>query len=293
MLPSTSGGTSDLIARLFALRLEEFLGQPVVIETRPGAAGKIALERVAGAAPDGYTLLLANNGANAIAQVGGGPSSVEPGKPFAPVTMLARLPIVIAVTPALGVDTLPGLIARARSNPGALFYASSGAGSTSHLAAELLFQRAGVRLVHIPYPGTAAAVKDVLSGEVPVLFTHLGTVAGLMRAGQLRALAVTGDHRMADFPDVKTVAEAGYPGFDITTWHGVVAPANTPEPVIMRLHAELVRTVAIPEVQRRLAAMGMESVGNTPEQFAEAISADVSHWAEVVRAIGSHERVMP
>ena len=119
-------------------------------------------------------------------------------------------------------------------------------------------------------------MKDVLSGEVPVLFTHLGTVAGLMRAGQLRALAVTGDHRMADFPDVKMVAEAGYPGFDITTWHGVVAPANTPEPVIMRLHAELVRTVAIPEVQRQLAAMGMEPVGNTPEQFAEAISAEMA-----------------
>jgi len=138
VLPSTSGGTSDLIARLFAARLEDFLGQPVVIETRPGAAGKIALERVASAAPDGYTLLLANNGANAIAQVGGGPVSMDPGKSFAPVTMLARLPIVIAITPALGVATLPELIARARSAPGALFYASSGEGSTSHLAAELL-----------------------------------------------------------------------------------------------------------------------------------------------------------
>jgi tripartite-type tricarboxylate transporter receptor subunit TctC len=287
VLPSTVGGTSDLIARLFAARLEEALGQPVVIEARPGAAGKIAVERVASAAPDGYTLLLANNGANAIAQIEKGDSSLDPGKMFAPVTMLARLPIVIAVTPAMGIDTLPGLIARARSAPAAIFYASSGTGSTSHLAAELLCKRAGIRLAHIPYAGTSAAVKDVLSGDIPVLFTHLGTVAGLLRAGQLKALAVTGDHRMADFPDVKTVAETGYPGFDVTTWHGVVAPANTPDPVIMRLYAELVREVGIPDVQRQLAAMGMEPVGNTPEQFAYAISADVRRWAEVVRTIGN------
>ena len=200
--------------------------------------------------------------------------------------MLARLPIVIVVTPALGVDTLPALIARARSAPGALFYASSGAGSTSHLAAELLFQRAGVRLVHIPYPGTSAAVKDVLAGDVPVLFTHLGTVAGLMRAGQLRALAVTGDHRMAEFPEVMTVAESGYPGFDVTTWHGVVAPANTPEQIVMRLHAELVR--ALGESRRaadslRPWAWSLSAI--RPEQFSDAIGADARRWAEVVRAM--------
>jgi tripartite-type tricarboxylate transporter receptor subunit TctC len=287
VLPSTVGGTSDLIARLVSARLEEALGQPVVIEPRPGAAGKIAVERVASAAPDGYTLLLANNGVNAIVAAGRDNSAMDPGKVFAPVTMLARLPIVVVVTPALGIDTLPGLIARARSAAGALSYASSGVGSTSHLAAELLFQRARVRLLHVPYAGTSAAVKDVLSGEVPVLFTHLGTVAGLLRGRQLRALAVTGDHRMAGFPEVKTVAEVGYPGFDITTWHGVVAPANTPDPVIMRLYVELVRMVGIPDVQRQLSAMGMEPVGNTSEQFADAINADVRRWAEVVPTMGT------
>ena len=287
VLPSTVGGTSDLLARIFAAKLEVALGQPIVIEPRPGASGRIAVERVANAAPDGYTLLLSNNGANAIVPAGQGAPAMDTEKLFAPVIMLARLPIVIAVTPGLGIETLPGLIARARSAPDALSYASSGAGSTSHLAAVLLFQRAGVRLVHVPYAGTSAAVKDVLSGEVPVLFTHLGTVAALMRAGQLRALAVTGDHRMAEFPEVKTVAESGYLGFDITTWHGVFAPANMPQPIVMRLHAELLRIVELRDVQKQLGTMGMEPVGNTPEQFAAAISADVRRWADVVRAMGT------
>jgi len=287
VLPSTIGGTSDLVARLFAARLEDSLGQPVVIEARPGAAGRIAIDRVAAAAPDGYTLLLANNGANAIVPAERGFAAIDDPRSFVPVTMLARLPIVIVVTPTLGVGTLAELIAVARNDTAKpLFYASSGAGSTSHLAAELLFRRAGVRVVHIPYAGTSAAVKDVLSREVPVLFTHLGTVAGLVHAGQLRALAVTGDHRMVDFPDVRTVAESGYPGFDVTTWHGVVAPAGTPEAVSARLHAELARAVADPEVRRQLAAMGMEAVESTPEQFAEAMSIDARRWAEVIRRMG-------
>jgi tripartite-type tricarboxylate transporter receptor subunit TctC len=201
--------------------------------------------------------------------------------------MVARLPIVIVVTPALNVGTLSELIAVARNATAKpLFYASSGAGSTSHLAAELLFRRAGVSVVHIPYAGTSAAVKDVLAGDVPVLFTHLGTVTGLVQARQLRALAVTGDHRLADFPDVRTVAESGYPGFDVTTWHGVVAPAGTPEAVIARLHAELARAVADPEVRRQLAAMGMEAVESTPEQFAEAMSADARRWASILQRMG-------
>ena len=287
VLPSTVGGTSDLVARLFASRLEEGLGQPFVIEPRPGAAGRIAVDRVAGAAPDGYTLLLANNGANAIVPADQGSAAIDAGGMLAPVTMLVRLPIVIAVTPALGVDTLPDLIARARgAATGPLFYASSAVGSTSHLAADLLCRRAGIRMVHVPYAGTSAAVKDVLSGEVPVLFTHLGTVAGLVRAGQLRALAVTGDHRMEEFPDLKTVAEMGYPGYDVTTWHGVMAPASTPGPVIARLYGEFARALGDPEVQRQLAVMGMEPVGSTPEQFADAIRADVRRWAEMARAMG-------
>jgi tripartite-type tricarboxylate transporter receptor subunit TctC len=285
VLPSTVGGTSDLIARLIESRLAEALGQPIVIEARPGASGRIALERVAGAAPDGYTLLLANNGVNAIVPARREAEGQDGAQSFAPVSLLARLPIVIVVTPALAADSLKTLVALARRAPGRLSYASSGGGSTSHLAAALLFQRADVRLVHVPYSGTSVAVKDVLSGEVPVLFSHLGTVAALVRAGQLRALAVTGDHRMADFPDLPTVAESGYPGFDITTWHGIVAPANTPRDIVMRLNAELARVVAHADVRRQLAAMGMEPAAGTPEQFAAAINADVMRQAALMRGL--------
>jgi tripartite-type tricarboxylate transporter receptor subunit TctC len=286
VLPSTIGGSSDLLARLIAPGLGNTLGQPLVIEARPGAAGRIAVARVAAAAPDGYTLLLANNGANAIDQAQREASNFDMGTSFTPVTMLARLPIVVAVSPALGVDTLSDLIERARQAPGTLSYASSGIGSTSHMAAVLLFQRAGVRLVHVPYAGTSAAVKDVLSADVPVLFTHLGTVATLVHAGRLRALAVTGDHRMAEFPDVETVAQAGYPGFDVTTWHGVVAPAHTPRRIVARLHDTLASTVELPEVRKQLAAMGMEPVRTTPEEFANALAADVKRWQHVIRVMG-------
>lgn len=286
VLPSTIGGTSDLLGRLIAQRLGEALGQPVVMDARPGAAGRIAAEYVANAAADGYTLLLANNGANAIVPGGRGTTAGELSKVFAPVTMLARLPLVVVVSPTLQVDTLGELLTRARAAPGKLWFASSGAGSTSHIAAVLLFQRAGVHLNHVPYAGTSAALRDVLAGEVPVLFTHLGTVAALVKSGRLRALAVTGDHRMVDFPDIGTVAEAGYPGFDVTTWHGVVVPVGTPNDIILRLHDELVRIVANPEVRKQLAAMGMEPVGDTPEHFAAQLDADVRRWSEVIQ---SHE----
>jgi tripartite-type tricarboxylate transporter receptor subunit TctC len=285
VLPSSIGGTSDLLARLIDVWLEEALGQPVVIEAKPGAAGRIAVDYVAGAAPDGYTLLVANNGANAIVPAGRDAGAIDPARRFAPIIMLARLPIVVAASPTLGIDTLPALIDRARSQPGKLSYASGGIGSTSHTAAVLLFKRAGVRLVHVPYAGTSAAVKDVLSGEVPVIFTHLGTVASLVRTGRLRALAVTGDHRMAEFPEVRTVAEAGYPGFDVTTWHGLVAPLGTPHAIIARLHGAMTRAVESPEVRSQLAAMGMEPLSSSPEEFANAIAEDVRIWAEALRAM--------
>jgi len=285
ILPSTIGGTSDLLGRLVGERLALAVGQPVVIDPRPGAAGRIASDYVANAPADGYTLLLANNGVNAIVPGGQGTAS-QLSRTFAPVTMLTRLPLVIAVSPTLQVRTLSELLALARSASDKLSFASSGPGSTSHIAAVLLFQRAGVRLVHVPYAGTSAAVKDVLSGEVPVLFTHLGTVATPVKGGRLRALAVTGSHRMADFPDIETVAEAGYRGFDVTTWHGIVVPAGTPKGVVLRLHDALVRIVADPEVRTQLAAMGMEPVGDSPEHFAAQIDADVSRWSELIRSKG-------
>ncbi|HEV7413410.1 MAG TPA: tripartite tricarboxylate transporter substrate binding protein [Casimicrobiaceae bacterium] len=286
IIPNTVGGTSDILARLIGARLSDALAQPVIVESRPGAAGRIALDHMGKAAPDGYTILLGNNGTNAI--VPGAQAADD--SALVPVIKLASLAIVIAATPRLEVKSLVDTIERARRKPDSLAYASSGVGSTSHMAAALLSQRAGIRLLQIPYAGTASAVKDVLAGEVPLIFTHLATVATLIRAGQLRALAVTGLHRTAAFPDIPTVAESGFPGFDVATWHGVLAPPGTPREIVMRLHGELARIVAMEDMRAQLATMGMEPLSGTPEEFAADIKADRQHWATVIRDAGLPSR---
>ena len=280
VVPNATGGSSDLLARLFGGHLAEAWEQPVIFDLRPGAAGRIAADFVARAAPDGRTLLLANTGTLALAPGAGG--GAAPGAaPLVPVTRLTTLSIVIAAAPSSGVRSLAALIERARATPAGLAYASGGIGSTSHAAAALLARRAGIGLLQIPYPGTATAVKDVLSGEIPLLFTQLATVAPLLRSGQLRALAVTGASRATAFPNIRTVAESGFPGFDVTTWHGVLLPPGTRRDVVMHLHDELLRILALPRVREQLAAMGMEPVGNAPEQFAAELQADRVRWAVV------------
>jgi tripartite-type tricarboxylate transporter receptor subunit TctC len=289
IIPNTVGGTSDILARLTGARLSDALGQPVIVESRPGAAGRIALEHMAKAAPDGYTILLGNNGTNAIVPGAHPGDGIDDAAPV-PVIKLASLAIVIAATPRLEVKSLSDTIERARRMPDSLAYASSGIGSTSHMAAALLSQRAGIKLLQIPYAGTASAVKDVLAGEVSLIFTHLATVATLIRAGQLRALAVTGLHRTAAFSEIPTVAESGFPGFDVVTWHGVLVPPGTPREIVMRLHDELARILAMEDMRAQLANMGMEPLGGTPEEFAADIKADRQHWATVIRGAGLPSR---
>jgi tripartite-type tricarboxylate transporter receptor subunit TctC len=289
IIPNTVGGTSDILARLIGARLSDAMGQPVIVESRPGAAGRIALDHMAKAAPDGYTILLGNNGTNAIVP-GARPGDAVEDAALVPVIKFASLAIVIAATPRLEAKSLADIIERARRKPDSLAYASSGIGSTSHMAAALLSQRAGIKLLQIPYAGTASAVKDVLAGEVPLIFTHLATVATLIRAGQLRPLAVTGSHRTAAFPDIPTVAESGFPGFDVVTWHGVLAPPGTPREVVMRLHGELARIVATEDMREQLANLGMEPLSGSPEEFAADIKADRQHWATVMRDAGLSSR---
>jgi len=286
VLPNTAGGTSDVIARLLAPAVGAALGESLVIDARPGAAGRIAVDHVAAAAPDGYTLLLANNGTQAIAPAGRGTSPADAAKTLAPVSMLARAPLVIAVSPQLGVDSLAALVERARTAPVRLAYASGGAGSTSHMAADLFARRAGIALQHVPYSGTAAAIRDVLSGEVPIVFTQLGTIAPLLGAGQLRALALTGARRLPSQPELPTVAEAGYRGFEISTWYGVMVPVGTPAPVVARLHAAFAAALAAPELRRQFATLGIEPVGDAPAEFAATLHADLQRWREFVRAHG-------
>ncbi len=272
VLPSSAGGTSDLLGRLLAPHLGDALGVPVVIVARPGAAGKIATEHVATSPPDGCTLLLANNATHAANS--GSHADGEPHKAFAAVGKIANLPIVVVVTPSLRVSTLAELIDYARREPAKLSYASSEFGSTSHRAATLLFDRAEVSVLHVPYAGTSTAVKDTLAAEVPVLYTHLGTVAPLIRAGKLRALAVSGAQRMKEFPGIPTIAESGFPGFDVTTWHGVVTVNSIPKRVLLRLRTALASVAALPELREQLAALGMEPVDSDAEQFAVEIGAE-------------------
>jgi tripartite-type tricarboxylate transporter receptor subunit TctC len=281
----SAGGTSDTLARMLGEQLESAFAQPVVIENRPGASGNIASELVARAPPDGYTLLVGGNGITILPSTHG-ERAVDPVRAFAPVTKLVTQPILIATNPALPVATLAQLVALAQTEPGRLAYASAGIGTTDHLAAALLWTRAKVDLLHVPYANNGAEVKDLIQGEVKVAFITLGAVRQLLLTGQINALAVTTQRRVAAFPDVPTVAESGFAGYEVTSWYGVLAPAGTPPEIVNRLHREIVRVLQLPAIREKIVALGAEPVGNMPEQFADEIKSLVSLWAPVVRAAG-------
>jgi len=223
------------------------------------------------------------------APAGRGTSPDDTAKALAPVILVARAPLVVAVNPRLGVGSLAALIERAKAVPVRLAYASGGAGSTSHMAAYLFARRAGIALQHVPYSGTAAAIRDVLAGEVPIVFTQLGTIAPLLDAGQLRALAVTGAQRLPSHPALPTVAESGFRGFEISTWYGVMVPAGTPAPIVARLHAAFAHALASPDTRRQFAALGIEPVGDSPADFAVALTVERQRWRDFVRAQGIPE----
>lgn len=285
IVPFTAGTQLDVFARIIGSRLEESMGQPVVVEDRPGVSGNVASEAVAKAPPDGYTLLLSGV-LITLLPLTYGSRAVDPVAAFAPITRLAQQPIVIAVNPSLKVNSLSELIALARQNPGKISYATSGIGTAQHIAMTMLSQRAGIELLHIPYVNSGQLIGDVLSGEVPVAISFPGTVEPLMKAGRLKILAVTSPHRALAWPDIPTVAESGFPGFDVLSWAGVLAPAGTPPEIIDRLHREIVRILGLPEVRNAFLAQSAEPVGNTPEEFAAEIKASMARWAPVVRAAG-------
>jgi tripartite-type tricarboxylate transporter receptor subunit TctC len=284
VVPFAAGTFVDVISRIVGSKLADAVGQPVVVDNRPGASGNIASELVANAPPDGYTLL---NGGVFVTMLPAiyGDKAVNPAA-FAPITRMTNAPMVIVAHPSLDVNTLADLVVRAKREPARIAYATSGVGTTPHLAAAMWSQRAGVELLHIPYANTNAAIKDVLSGEVPVMFSFLGTVEAFLRSHQLRALAVTSAKRDARWPDIPTVAEQGYPGFDVATWSGLLAPAGTPPEIIDRLYREIARILQQSEVRDKILALGNEPIGNTPEQFAAEIRADVPRWKDVATKAG-------
>jgi len=283
----TPGGPSDILARALGQKLAERWNQQVVVENRPGAGGNLAAEAVARSAPDGYTWLLGNNSILATNQTLYRSLPYDPVKDFAPVSLVAVQPNILVVHPQVPANSVVELIALAKKNPGKLNYASSGSGAAAHLAGELFKTMAGVDLVHVPYKGAQPALTDVIAGQVQVMFATSASVIPFVRAGKLRALAVTTAKRSPSVPDLPTVSEAGVAGFEAITWHGVVVPAATVPALIERLNRDIVDVLGMPDLRERLAALGAEVAPGTPREFADYIAAEIPKWAKVVRDSGA------
>ena len=282
-----AGTATDTLARAVGQKLEAALGQPVIIDIRTGAAGNNGLAAAARSAPDGYTLTI--GGAAMCINVSiYGDRAVNPLRDFTPVAKLATSPIIIVSSPAARIDTIADLVERARRAPGTLAYSTPGVGTPTHVAAELLSALADISLLHIPYAGSGQLMTDVLSGNVPLSFALPGATQQFVANGQLRAVAVTGPHRIAAMPDVPTVAESGYPGFDVTSWHSIHAPAGVSPEIVERLNRELVRIIAMPDVREKLIAIGMEPSPSSPAQLDAEIRTEVARWGPVVRRAGIH-----
>ena len=280
------GGASDIVARLLQPELQKRLGQPIVIDNRPGANGNIANDVVARAEPDGHTLLLGNPGPLVFNPFLYRQVPVDPAKAFAPVSQLTESPMVIVVPAQSPLRSMADLIATAKKKPGGLSYGSAGNGSSMHLAGATLQVRTGAPLVHVPYKGSGPAITDLLSGRLDFMPDSRSTTMPFIRDGRLRALAVTGDRRVSDLPDVPTVAEAGVPGFKVTTWLGVVAPAGTPASAIKRLQQAFADVLKEPAIQARFDELGTYTVGSTPEDFTRALDTERKEARQLVQQTG-------
>ncbi|HTP96153.1 MAG TPA: tripartite tricarboxylate transporter substrate binding protein [Burkholderiales bacterium] len=287
VVPFPAGGPLDIVARVIGVRLSETWGQPVIVDNRPGAGGNIGAEVVAKSAPDGYTIVMGALSTHAVNVSLFRKLPYDPVRDFAPVTLISEVPNVLVVNPAVPAKTVAEFIAYARANPGKLNFASGSTGSAGHLAGELFKTMARVDMTHVPYKGAAPAVTDLLAGQVQLMFDNLASALPNIRAGRLRAIAVTTKKRSAFVPELPTIAESGLPGFDVSTWFGVMAPAATPRPIVNRLHDGIVRALAHPDVKERLAAMGAEPVGDTPEQFGAFVKSEIAKYAKVVKDSGA------
>jgi tripartite-type tricarboxylate transporter receptor subunit TctC len=284
IVPLAAGGGMDTVARGIALKLNESLGQAVVVDNRGGSGGSIGAELVAHAAPDGYTLLMMS--ATAVIHPLMYKAQYDPMRDFTPVSQVTTQPYVIVVNPAVPVTSVAELIAYAKSNPAKLNYASAGNGSLIHLASELFKSMTGIQMVHVPYKGIGAAYPDLIGGHIQIIFASIISAMPQIQSLRLRALAVTGAQRAKSLPDLPTVAEAGVPGFAVTQWYGVQAPAGTPRPVVERLNREIIKALQLTEVVARLAGDGAEAAGGTPQQFAALIKAEREKWARVIKEAG-------
>jgi len=283
----TPGGPSDVLARIVGKKMSELLGQPFVIENRPGAGGNIAADSVAHATADGYTLLMGNNSILATNEALYKHISYSPQKDFIPITLIGTQANILVVNNDVPAKSLKELIALAKAQPGKINFASSGYGAAAHLAGELFKTEAQVDIVHVPYKGAAPALQDVIAGHDQMMFATAASVVGQINGGQVRALAVTTLKRTAVLPDLPTMDEAGLKGFEAGTWHGLVAPAGTPPQVVAVLHETAVKALHDPGVQASLAKLGVDIVGDTPKEFEAYIKAEIPKWTAIVKASGA------
>ena len=284
--PFAPGGLADVLSRAVGERLQKQLGQPFVVENRPGAGGNIGADLVARAEPDGYTLLMSSAGILTINQFLYTAMPFDPAAALIPVSVVADMPMLLVVRRELAARDVREFLALARGTPGGLFYGSPGHGTTGHLGMELFMHATGVKLQHVPYKSAAEAVQAALAGQTQAMFDNPPTVMAQIRAGGLRALGVAARQRIPQLPDVPTIAESGVPNFEASSWFGLVAPARTPPPIVERLAAETAKAVQDPEMRARFDQLGARLVGNSPSEFAQLVARERASWGEVIKSAG-------
>ncbi|RRH82771.1 tripartite tricarboxylate transporter substrate binding protein [Variovorax beijingensis] len=288
VVPFTAGGSTDIVGRILSNKLQESLHQSVVVDNKPGQAGGIGAAYVAKAAPDGYTLFGGTISTHAINASLYKKLPYDPMKDFEPVSLVGRLPNVLIVNSQLGVNSVAELIALLKKDESKRTFASSGAGTSTHLAGEMFADMIGVKLTHVPYKGTPPAMTDVASGLVPFMFDQVTAALPLVKSGRLKLLAVTTGKRIALVPELPTMIESGVPGFEMSSWQAVYAPKGTPKPIVQRLNAEIVKALKQPDVQAKLSGqLAMEIVGSTPEELRDHMAREIPRWAELVKKSGA------
>ena len=287
IVPFAPSGPTDLLSRAVAEKISQRLGQPFVVDNRPGAGGNIGAEVVSKSAPDGYVLMIGHVGTHAINATLYPKLAFDPVRDFTPITLIATLPLALVVHPSVPAKSVKDLIAHAKAHPGELNFASAGNGGPTHLTGELLKSAAGIDIVHVPYKGNAAALTDLVAGRVQMMFRNLLTSLPHVRAGKLRAVGISSPKRTPQAPDLPTVAESGVPGFSAVPWYGVLGPPSLPKPIVTKLSTEIARAIALPDMQERFVAQGIDLQSSTPEQFAALIKAEVVKWRKVVRDAGA------
>jgi tripartite-type tricarboxylate transporter receptor subunit TctC len=286
VVPYAPGGASDVTARLLGQKMTEAWGQTVAVDNRAGANGIVALEFVAKSPADGYTILMANLGPNAINPAVYSKLPYDPVKDFTAVTLTTLVPNILVVNPYLPAKTLQEIFALARAKPDQLSYGTGGYGSSNHLSMELMKSMTGIRITHVPYKGDVPAMTDAMAGQIAMSVPTVVAASPYVKSGKLRAIAVTSKSRVRSLPDVPTVAEAAVPGFESVSWGGIMAPGGTPVPLVSKLNAEIVRILKLPDVQERLQALGADVVGSSPAEFDAYLSAEIARWSKVAKGAG-------